>query len=81
MSPSRIPCAVCRRKRCCCPPAPVPVSVKLPVVPPEEVHEGCRYGNKESEPHTCPYAEDVNGDHTTLCVCCVECQNDCYQDI
>lgn len=33
------------------------------------------------EPHTCPFKEDINGDHETLCTCCEPCQNGCAQDI
>lgn len=37
---------------------------------------------KEGEPeHTCPYREDVHGDYTTVCNCCVDCQNECCADI
>ena len=33
------------------------------------------------EPHLCPYHEDVNGDTTTLCVCCEQCTIECADDI
>ena len=31
--------------------------------------------------HTCPYDEDVNDDHETLCNCCEECEIDCGDEI
>jgi len=34
-----------------------------------------------SEPHPCPYQSDINGDDTALCKCCVNCQNNCADDI
>ena len=37
--------------------------------------------NASEELHTCPYQEDINGDYTTMCNCCVGCQNDCVGDI
>lgn len=37
--------------------------------------------NPAEEPHTCPYAEDVNDDHETLCDCCDECREQCANDI
>lgn len=42
--------------------------------------ENCKK-NPATEPHTCPYAEDINDDHTTLCTCCRECENNCCDDI
>ncbi len=32
-------------------------------------------------PHTCPYAEDINGDSETLCECCEKCAHECAMDI
>ena len=44
--------------------------------------EMCECGkNPATEPHTCPYAEEINGDYETLCTCCEECQQNCIQDI
>ena len=31
--------------------------------------------------HTCPYAEDVNNDSSTLCTCCSACEHECCMDI
>jgi len=41
----------------------------------------CRCGGDEVDEHTCPYAEDINDDHETLCRCCPKCQQDCADDI
>lgn len=32
-------------------------------------------------PHTCPYSEDVDNDHRTLCTCCDRCSDECAADI
>ena len=37
--------------------------------------------NPASEPHPCPYAEEIDDDHTTLCTCCDECTEECAMDI
>jgi len=37
--------------------------------------------NPAAEPHTCPYAEEINGDSETLCTCCEDCQYECAMDI
>ena len=34
-----------------------------------------------TEPHTCPFAEDVHGDSDTLCACCAACESECMADI
>ena len=31
--------------------------------------------------HTCPYQQDINGDSVFTCNCCVDCCNECAQDI
>ena len=31
--------------------------------------------------HTCPYRGEIDDDRTTLCVCCVECEHECADDI
>lgn len=42
----------------------------------------CKCGkNPATEPHPCPYAEDINDDPNTLCTCCEECMNECAMDI
>ena len=48
----------------------------LDVPMPEAFCENCKK-NPATEPHTCPYAEDINDDHTTLCTCCEECEHEC----
>jgi len=35
----------------------------------------------ETEPHPCPYAEEIADDHTTLCNCSVNQQRRCAEDI
>lgn len=40
----------------------------------------CGY-NHSVELHTCPFAEEINGDSTTLCQCCKDCEYQCAQDI
>ncbi len=37
--------------------------------------------NETAEPHSCPYAEEINGDATTECTCCASCQHECAMDI
>lgn len=44
--------------------------------------ELCKCGkNPATELHPCPYAVDVNGDYETLCACCVDCENECADEI
>lgn len=38
-------------------------------------------GEPSSEPHPCPYDEDVNHDGDTLCNCCDICTEECARDI
>lgn len=42
--------------------------------------ESCRK-NPSTQPHICPYKEDINGDIESLCNCCDDCQNICCDDI
>ena len=37
--------------------------------------------NEASEPHLCPYKEEIGDDHETLCTCCPDCEYDCAMDI
>jgi hypothetical protein len=37
--------------------------------------------NCQEEGHTCPYAEEINGDYTTLCNCTPEQTRECMMDI
>ena len=41
----------------------------------------CKGKNDAEEPHTCPYAEDINDDHESLCTCCNDCAHECAMDI
>lgn len=43
--------------------------------------ECCGKNAASDEKHTCPYAEDVNGDHETMCNCCDNCSAQCAADI
>jgi len=38
-------------------------------------------GNAATEPHTCPFAEEINDDSETLCTCCDDCTQECAWDI
>lgn len=38
--------------------------------------------NPGEEPHSCPYAEEINDDHDPeYCNCCEECQQECHWEI
>jgi len=37
--------------------------------------------NEKSEPHTCPFKEEINHDLKTLCECCDNCTYECAMDI
>ncbi len=41
--------------------------------------DGC--ANPAEEPHTCPYAEEINNDSEKTCTCCAACQRECAMDI
>ena len=43
----------------------------------------CRCGvNPATEPHPCPYAEEINdNDDPEFCTCCADCQHECAMDI
>jgi hypothetical protein len=42
----------------------------------------CKCGKHPAEePHTCPYADEINDDSETLCRCCAECTQECAWDI
>ena len=48
---------------------------------PEEA-ELCKCGeNPATEPHPCPFNEDLHGDSETLCTCCEDCRYQCAMDI
>lgn len=47
---------------------------------PKEVCQSC-LKNEACEPHTCPYAEDINGDSESMCNCCSDCEYNCAMDI
>ncbi len=38
--------------------------------------------NPDSDPHPCPYAEEINDDHDPeYCTCCDECTQNCFDEI
>lgn len=42
----------------------------------------CQCGrNPQTEPHPCPFSEDVYNDSETLCTCCYDCEHACAMDI
>lgn len=48
----------------------------------KELKKLCACGkNKALSKHICPYNEDVNGDSSKTCNCCVDCMNKCAADI
>ena len=46
-----------------------------------EYREDCACAETEGDMHTCPYAEDINGDSESLCDCCAVCEHECAMDI
>lgn len=34
-----------------------------------------------TEPHTCPYAKEINDNHEEFCTCCDDCTHECADDI
>ena len=50
---------------------------------PEKEKSGmCGCGkNLATDPHTCPYKEEINDDLTSLCTCCCECKYQFAMDI
>ncbi len=45
-----------------------------------ELCKRCKQNPAEVE-HKCPYKEDVNDDHESLCICCSDCARECAMDI
>ena len=38
--------------------------------------------NPSSEPHACPFQEEINGnDDDSYCDCCDDCRHECLMDI
>lgn len=42
---------------------------------------GCEEGTPGMADHSCPFAEDIHGDQTTLCNCCEDCATQCAHEI
>ena len=47
---------------------------------PSKKCDKCNSKDAEQE-HTCPYAEEINDDHETMCNCCSDCAHECCMDI
>ena len=47
--------------------------------PDETKCETCQV-NPRTEPHTCPFAEEIHSDDH-LCTCCSSCEEECAMDI
>jgi hypothetical protein len=37
--------------------------------------------NLATDPHPCPFAQDVNNDNEFECICCDDCTRECAADI
>ena len=40
----------------------------------------CRVNNQQPS-HSCPFAEEINNDSSSLCDCCSDCEHECCMDI
>ena len=48
----------------------------------KEILDHCTCDEIDYEPHSCPFQEDVWGDHNQeYCTCCPYCTEQCYIDI
>ncbi len=41
----------------------------------------CSHKDKRQELHTCPFKEEINDDHESLCSCCEACTRECAMDV
>jgi len=41
----------------------------------------CQEAGDTAPEHTCPYAEEINDDFETTCICCPFCTGQCQDDI
>jgi hypothetical protein len=42
----------------------------------------CKCGkNPATEPHTCPYNDEIHPENKELCTCCELCQHECAMDV
>ncbi len=57
------------------------VALKVGALLDRNTSSDCRCGKEGDSDHTCPYAEDINGDSESLCNCCSDCIDNCAQDI
>ena len=44
-------------------------------------NDKCKCGEPGRKKHDCPYQADVNNDSETMCNCCIDCTNECLNDI
>lgn len=47
----------------------------------EDKCQCCGINEGSSDPHTCPYSEEIGGDYESLCNCCSNCESNCAMDI
>lgn len=43
--------------------------------------EKCAELEAERALHSCPYAEDIEGNYDDVCACCADCEHDCAMAI
>lgn len=57
--------------------------MSAPDEPTEAEKCGARTGcqNQRTEPHSCPYSEEINDNYEDLCTCCDDCRQECVWDI
>jgi hypothetical protein len=42
----------------------------------------CKENDATDEPHACPFASEINDDHSTdYCRCCGSCTDECADDV
>ena len=46
----------------------------------EEVKLTCPYGNESVEEHPCPFDVTLDDADASWCICCKECQLDCFKE-
>jgi hypothetical protein len=47
----------------------------------EHLCQKCQTKDGTFEPHTCPYAEEINHDLESECNCCDDCSYECQMSI
>jgi hypothetical protein len=41
----------------------------------------CDCGKAGEDNHSCPFADEIHNDRTTMCNCCKDCQSECARSI